>query len=66
MILSPYCSVLPYTDNATIKIKKYFGIRFDTRTCLCFTMLYDNFYINNKKVVPQDIFNLLNPIALAY
>jgi hypothetical protein len=66
MILSPYCSVLPYTDNATIKIKKYFGIRFDTRTCLCFTMLYDIFYIKNKKVVPQDIFNLLSPIALAY
>jgi hypothetical protein len=79
MILSHYCMSIPYSDNATINGKKYYGIRMDSRAYACFSILYDMFYsedktvsrkgiINRKKIVPssEDIYHLLSPIALAY
>lgn len=32
----------------------------------CFTELYYIFYDNKVKVIPQDIYNLLTPVALAH
>lgn len=32
----------------------------------CFTELYPLFYINNIKIVPEDIYNILTPVALAH
>jgi hypothetical protein len=72
MALSHFCSSMPYTDNATIKGKIYYGIRMDSRAYPCFTVLYDMFYNYDKeknkniKVVPLDIYNLLTPEAIAY
>jgi len=66
MYLSHYCSSLPYTDNLNKKGINYYALRFDTRTCACFTMLYDLFYINNINSVPQDIYNLFSPVSFAY
>jgi hypothetical protein len=73
MLLSHYCSSIPYTDNATIGTKKYYGIRMDTRAYPIFTYLYDIFYkyefnVGHKKVVPPSeyIYDLLSPVALAY
>jgi hypothetical protein len=73
MLLSHYCSTVPYTDNATIRGKKYYGIRMDTRAYPVFTYLYDMFYkyevnVGYKKVVPpsEQIYDLLTPVALAY
>ena len=67
MILSHFCSTIPYTDNASIRSKKYYGIRMDSRTYPVLTYLYDIFYINidgagYKKVVPssEHIYDLLN------
>jgi hypothetical protein len=70
---------IPYSDNATINGKKYYGIRMDSRAYACFSILYDMFYsedktvsrkgiMNRKKIVPssEDIYHLLSPIALAY
>ncbi len=79
MILSHYCSSIPYSDNASINGKKYYGIRMDSRAYACLTVLYDMFYhedktasrkgiIYRKKIVPssEDIYHLLTPIALVY
>lgn len=73
MLLSHYCSNIPYTDNATIRGKNYYGIRMDTRAYPVFTYLYDMFYkyevnVGYKKVVPPSeyIYELLTPVALAY
>lgn len=49
MLLSHYCSSLPYSDNAIIKGKKYYGIRLDTRSLPCLTILYEMFYSKGKK-----------------
>lgn len=66
MLLSHYCSSMPYPDNAKLKGKKYYGIRMDSRAYPCLTELYDMFYQGSKKLVPLDIYNLLTPMALAY
>ena len=72
MILSHYCSSMPYSDNAKIKGQIYYGIRMDSRAYSCFTELYNIFYSSSlegrgsKKIVPLDIYNILTPIALAY
>lgn len=65
-ILSPFCSSVPYCDNALVKNKQYFGIRMDSRAYPCFTILYNMFYKDKIKIVPADIYNLLTPVALAY
>ena len=75
MLLSHFCSSIPYHDNAKLKGKFYYGIRMDTRAYSCLTDLYKLFYIpitqpdgkiSYKKIVPLDIYNLLTPMALAY
>lgn len=75
MLLSHFCSSIPYIDNAKLKGKLYYGIRMDTRAYSCLTNLHELFYIpitqpdgkiSYKKIVPLDIYNLLTPIALAY
>lgn len=43
-----------------------YGIEFSTRTLPCFNELHTLFYKNNKKVIPDNIYNLLNPIAIAH
>jgi hypothetical protein len=48
------------------KQKQHLGLRIVTRSLPCFTELHNLFYINGKKCVPNNIYYLLNPIALAH
>ena len=72
MLLSHFCSSMPYTDNTTLKGKMYYGIRMDTRGYPCFTLLFNMFYQYDAEkkryiiIVPLDIYNLLSPESLAY
>jgi LAGLIDADG DNA endonuclease family len=75
MLLSHFCSSIPYHDNYKLKDKIYYGIRMETRAYSCLTELFELFYspitqseskISYKKIVPLDIYNLLTPMALAY
>jgi NADH-ubiquinone oxidoreductase chain 4 len=63
-----YCSSYPRLDRSTtiIKGKNYVGIIFSTRSLPCFTEWYKIFYIKKTKVVPLDLYNMLNYEALAY
>lgn len=45
------------------KIRKY--IRFHTWTYINFNSIYENWYKNNKKIIPKDIEQYLTPLALA-
>jgi len=47
------------------KGKKLFALNFSTRALPCFMEVYNMFYINGVKVVPNDIYNFLTQIALA-
>lgn len=67
---SHYCNILPflkiesgYRDN---KKYNYSSIEFYTRAFPCFTQYNNLFYKNKIKVLPEDIFNLLTPVALAH
>ena len=64
--LSHYCSSYPL-----IKIKNRLGtntieLQFETRSMPCITELYSLFYSEKVKVVPENIYNMLTPVALAH
>jgi len=65
-IFSHYCSSLPYLKCATRKGITSFGTVFQTRSLPCFTELHTLFYIAGVKVIPEIIFELLTPVALAH
>ena len=48
------------------KGKKYYSLEFRTRYLPCFNELHGFFYKNKVKVVPDNIYDLLTPIALAH
>jgi LAGLIDADG DNA endonuclease family len=43
-----------------------YGLQFSTRRYQCFNELYNLFYINKIKIIPDNIYDILTPIALAY
>jgi len=45
--------------------ENYYSWYFHTRTLLEFKTLYKVFYFNKKKILPQDILDLLNPLTLS-
>nr|YP_009568458.1 hypothetical protein [Drechslerella brochopaga]QBL02539.1 hypothetical protein [Drechslerella brochopaga] len=65
-ILSHYCTSFPFlTISTRLSIKSY-GLEFFTRALPCFSELYSLFYPNGTKIVPQNIYDLLTPAALAH
>jgi hypothetical protein len=65
-LLSPYCAGLPYLDSSVIKGVRHYKAVFTTRTYTVMNELYDMFYVEGIKVVPQEIYHLLSPVALAH
>ena len=55
-------NMLPHKDTG----KVYSHMRFKTCSLPCFNKVYDLFYPAGKKVVPQNIGELLKPLGLAY
>ena len=52
--------------NRTRLDKQTIGLQFFTRALACFTELHSLFYVNNVKVIPGNIYNMLTPVALAH
>jgi hypothetical protein len=50
----------------SVKGTKLFALNFGTRALPCFVDLYNKFYVDNIKVVPKNIFEILTPLALAH
>jgi len=66
-ILSPFCNSLPSIVTSKNKnLSLSYAVNFFTRSLPCIIDLHLLFYKNNKKVIPQNIYNLLDPIALAH
>ena len=53
-----------YLDKRTDKI--YTSIKFKTYSLLCFNEFHSLFYVNGKKIIPNNIEELLTPAGLAY
>ena len=64
--LNHYCERYPYPYSSSRGGKNYSSITVTTRALPCFTELYNIFYINNKKVIPYNIYDILTPAALAH
>lgn len=64
--LSHYCSSYPNVRNITRLGKQTIGLEFLTRSMPCLTELHSLFYPNGVKIIPEDIYNMLTPVALAH
>lgn len=65
-ILSHYCNSLPSYRTRTRLGKNLNSYVFSTRGLPCFTELYSLFYENKVKRVPENIYELLTPVALLH
>jgi len=67
-IISNFCSVKPFFYKKWHKVHQQFdfGYYINTITLPCFNYFREIFYVNNIKIVPNDIYNLLTPIGLAF
>lgn len=64
-LLSHYCYYFPIARNRIIINNNKPSLKFSTRSMPCFTELYQIFYPNGVKIIPEDIYNMLT-IALAH
>lgn len=64
--MSHYCSSYPFLITGTRAGVRYYGLEFFTRALPCITELFPIFYIDSKKVIPHNIYELLTPVALAH
>lgn len=65
-ILSHYCNSLPVFKKGIRKGNENYSLGFTTRSLLCFTELHSLFYPNKVKIIPDNIYDLLTPVALAH
>jgi len=64
--LSHYCNNTPQLKKGIRAGKEFYGLEFVTRSLPCFTELYNIFYVNGVKVIPNNIYELLTPVAFAH
>jgi hypothetical protein len=55
-----------YPGTRKYKGKLTYSLQFKTRSMPCITELRSLFYKNKVKVIPQNIYELLTPVALAH
>lgn len=65
-ILSHYCIRYPYLRKRSRLGVPSYALEFVTRILPCFTELYSLFYVSGKKKIPENIYELLTPVALAH
>jgi len=61
-----YCSYYPYITITNINNYKFYGLCLNTRSYPCFTEFYNMFYINKIKIVPLNLYELIDYEFLAY
>ena len=64
--LAHYCSSSPTIRNRTRFDKQTIELEFFTRSLPCFTKLHSLFYVNKVKIIPDNIYEILTPVALAH
>ena len=64
--LSHYCSNYPQIKKQKLNGQIFDSIYFATRSLPCLTYYYNIFYRNHIKIVPLDLYNLLNYEGLAH
>lgn len=65
-ILSHYCNKVPFFIKGNRYGKEFYSVCLQTRGLPCFAELRSIFYINGVKTIPENIYDLLTPVALAH
>jgi hypothetical protein len=65
-ILSHCCTRYPSLKKSSRLGTPTFGLEFVTRILPCFTELHSLFYLSDIKRIPENIYELLTPVALAH
>lgn len=65
-ILSHYCKSLPVCRPRKRGENIFWIVEFATRSLPCLNEFYSLFYVNGIKVIPDNIYDLLSPVALAH
>lgn len=65
-ILGGYCNTVPHLHIAKLKDGRYYGVGFATRAYPFLTLMYNEWFSTGIKTLPKNIYDLLNPIALAH
>ena len=66
IIISHYCNTGPVYDQSMRCGKLQYSVRLLTRSLPCITELYTLFYDGKVKIIPDNIYDLLTPPALAH
>ena len=65
-IFSHYCYSLPRYKTKNRNNRQTSSVAFATRSMPCLVEFFNGFYLNGKKVVPENIYNILAPVSLAH
>jgi LAGLIDADG DNA endonuclease family len=64
--MNHFCSSYPYITSTSIKGKIFKGICLNTRSYPCLTEFYNMFYVKKTKIVPLELYEIIDYEFLAY